>query len=106
MSTPDAWLPLAVERLRRRFDPERIVLFGSMARGTQTRRSDLDLFLVLNTDKPPLQRIGQVLEELVDSPWPLDVIVYTPEELERLSDRPFVRRILREGRLLYERRAA
>jgi predicted nucleotidyltransferase len=100
------WLDASVQRLRDRLDPERILLFGSRARGTETRRSDLDLLLVLRTEAPPLTRIGQVLELLADSPWPVEVIVYTPEELAARADTPFIRRILREGRVLHERRAA
>jgi len=100
------WLDEAVQRLRARLHPELILLFGSRARGTETRRSDLDLLLVLRTEAPPLTRIGQVLELLADSPWPVEVIVYTPEEFAARADTPFLRRILREGRVLYERRAA
>lgn len=105
-SARSPWLEMAVERLRHRLDPELILLFGSRARGTQTRRSDLDLLLVQRTEAPPLARIGQVLELLADSPWPVEAIVFTPEEFAARADTPFLRRILREGRVLHERRAA
>lgn len=106
MENASRWLDQAVGRLRRELDPELILLFGSRARGTQTRRSDLDLLVVMRTELPALARIERVLRLLADSPWPVEVIVYTPEELRRMSHTPFLRRVLREGKLLYERRAA
>lgn len=97
------WLDIAVPRLCQHLDPERIVLFGSWARGSATRRSDIDLFLVWDCNLAPLARIGQVLTLLVDAPAPLDVIVYTPGELARCADRPFIRQLLAEGKTLYKR---
>lgn len=102
----DQWLGRAVERLRGALDPELVILFGSRARGTATRRSDIDLLVVWETDESPLDRIGHLLGLLSDSPWPLEVLAYTPSELQRLRDRPFLRGVLREGEVLYERRAA
>ncbi|NEP20039.1 MAG: nucleotidyltransferase domain-containing protein [Leptolyngbya sp. SIO4C1] len=98
------WFTTAVQRLRERLDPEQIILFGSWARGTATRRSDIDLFILCETDQPPLARIGQVLALLKDSPYPVEAIVYTAEELEQRRNLPFMRRILQEGKILYERR--
>ena len=99
---PD-WLDTATARLVRTFDPDLILLFGSRARGTATRRSDLDLLIACDTTEPPLCRIGRVLSLLSDSPWPVEALVYTSQELAAIAHRPFVRRILSEGRLLYER---
>ena len=97
------WLDGATERLRAEFDPEKIILFGSWACGTATRRSDIDLFMIWQCDIRPLERIGKVLDLLLDSPRPVDAIVYTPEELLRCKHRPFIAQLLREGRVLYER---
>ncbi|RYU58357.1 nucleotidyltransferase domain-containing protein [Methylolobus aquaticus] len=102
----DRWLHEAVQRLRAALKPELILLFGSRARGTESRRSDVDLLVVWNTDAPPLERIGQVLGLLADSPWPVDVIAYTPADLQARRHSPFLRRALEEGKILYERRAA
>ena len=102
----ERWLAEAVGRLRTAFDPILIVQFGSHARGTATRRSDLDLLIVAETREPPLERIGRVLRLLADSPWPVDAIVFTPRELEAMRHTPFIRSILREGKVLHERRAA
>ena len=97
------WLDRAVERLVGRLDPEWVMLFGSYARGTQSRTSDLDLFVVWETELRPLERIGRVMEILSDSPRPLETVVYTPAEFERNRSIPFIRRILSEGRILYGR---
>jgi hypothetical protein len=53
-----------------------------------------------------LERIGQVLGLLADSPWPVDVIAYTPADLRARRHSPFLRRAFEEGKILYERRAA
>lgn len=101
MQRLEAWLPGALERLAG-LGVERVLLFGSWARGSASRRSDLDLLLVWPTTLPPLERIGQVLELLRDAPLPLEVIAYTPEELEARKDLPFLRGVLREAKVLYE----
>ena len=64
------------------------------------------LFILCETEQPPLERIGQVLKLLQDAPYPVEPIVYTAEELERRRDLPFMRRVLQEGKVLYERRKA
>lgn len=100
----DAWLSQAVERLVQELDPERIVLFGSFARGSAGRRSDLDLLIIWETNLSPLERIGRALTLLRDAPCPVDVLIYTPAELREQKDLPFLRGILREAKVLYERR--
>lgn len=92
-----------VERLKT-LGARRIILFGSLARGDTGKRSDLDLIVVLD-DAPPrfLDRLALVDEALKERDVPLDVLVYTSEELAELSrTRSFVRRAVREGRVLYE----
>jgi predicted nucleotidyltransferase len=96
----DRWLPLLVAHER----PEKIILFGSFCSGDLSEWSDLDLVIVKETQAPFLDRIRQVLE-LLKPQVGLDVLVYTPDEFERLSrDRAFVRQeILGKGRVVYER---
>lgn len=100
----NTWLDLASDRLQQSLELDQILLFGSWARGTASRRSDLDLSIVWDTDCPPLERIGHILALLSDAPLPIEVIVYTPRELEQRHHTPFIRRVLQEGRVLYERR--
>jgi predicted nucleotidyltransferase len=95
------WLTIAVARICQHIAPEHIILFGSWARGSATRRSDIDLFVVWDCALSPLDCMGQVLALLVDAPAPVEVIVYTPAELAQRSDRPFIRQLLAEGKTLY-----
>lgn len=96
------WLAQAVEKLETTLHPEKVILFGSWARGTATRRSDIDLFVVWNCDLSPLQRIDTVLRLLADAPYPVEAVVYTSDELAQRCDRPFIRQLLREGEILHE----
>lgn len=82
-SDVNAWPATAAARLADELDPECVVLFGCYARGTQSRTSDLDIFVVWETSLGPLDRIGRVMDMLYDSPRPVEAVVYTPEELER-----------------------
>jgi uncharacterized protein len=88
----------------RRHGVIRAVVFGSVARGEMSRRSDVDILVVQRTEKRFLDRYDPLLREVVGAVGRgVDLLIYTPEELESLSDRPFVARILREGKTLYER---
>ena len=90
-----------VERLKA-LGATRVILFGSVARGEVGKRSDLDLIVVLDAPGRFLDRLALVDEALRERDVPLDVLVYTPEEFAELSrTRPFLRRALREGRVLH-----
>jgi predicted nucleotidyltransferase len=59
---------------------ERAVVFGAFARGRADGYSDLDLVVVLETERPFLER-WKLLRDLLDSlPLPVDLLVYTPDE--------------------------
>ncbi len=103
IQTIQPWLDLAIERLRAEFDSEKIILFGSWACEQVTRRSDIDLFVVWQCDFGPIDRIGKVLNALPDSPYAVDAIVYTLDELLRCQHRPLIAQPLREGQVLHER---
>lgn len=93
--------------LRERYSPDKIILFGSGGRGDFGEDSDIDLLIIKETSKRPLDRMREVYE-LVYSPdhyLALDPLVYTPKELtQRLALGDFfVHEIMEEGRVLYER---
>ncbi len=94
-----------VRRIVERFDPERIILFGSHARGTARPGSDVDLLVVKQVDGSRRQLATEIDLSLWGLPVPADVIVVTPEEYER--DREQIGTIVHaahaEGRVLYER---
>ncbi len=84
-------------------DPERIVVFGSAARGSGDEHSDVDLIVVYQTSKRFLDR----LEELYlrwDLPIAVDILAYTPEEYaEMLGTSAFVQDVVAEGEVIYVR---
>jgi predicted nucleotidyltransferase len=83
------------------------VLFGSWARGTQTRHSDIDLLIVTDTQKRWLGRDQDFAEIYGLFPGQgVDLLIYTPEELKGIAHRPFIQTILREGKVVYESREA
>ena len=100
---------LSVDEIRGRLRPcfdrlgiEKAILFGSFARGTQTRHSDIDLLVVMKTAKRYFDRyddLTPVYEELAG--YEIELLVHTPEELERNRERPFMQKILSEGVLIY-----
>jgi predicted nucleotidyltransferase len=93
-----------VRRIVEGFDPERIILFGSWARGDAGPDSDVDLLVVMETESKHEAAV-QILVTLDVMGIPKDVIVVTPEEFERRKE--IVGSIAypahHEGRLLYER---
>ena len=85
------------------YQPQRIILFGSAARGDADRYSDLDFVLIKETTQPFLQRLREAAV-LVKAPGAIDLFVYTPEEWQRMQEQenPFAERVLAEGRVIYE----
>ena len=73
------------EILIREYHPDKLIVFGSAAQGEIHAWSDLDLVVIKQTDKPLLERIEEVFR-LVRPKVGLDVLVYTPEEMESLVD--------------------
>ena len=93
-----------VDRIVERFDPEKIILFGSYAHDEATEQSDVDLLIVAETDLPLRERFPVVRRLLADYPTSFDVIWKTPEEYYRW--RNVVNHIVyfaeRYGKVLYE----
>lgn len=84
-------------------DVEQVILFGSLARGDVRSTSDIDIIVVRQTDKRFLDRLDEVYT-LVQPETALDVLVYTPQEFASMRENSsFVRRAVREGRVLYAR---
>jgi len=96
-----------VRRIVARFDPEKIILFGSHARGLAGPDSDADLLVVMHVEGSRRKRATEIDLALMGVNLPADVIVVTPEELERNRDRKgtLIQPALVEGEVLYERRA-
>ena len=87
-------------------DPDRVVLFGSAARGDATPNSDIDLLVIEDSPLPRHRRSIPLYAALADLPLDVDaeVVVYTPAEVEEWQNAgaAFVTTALREGTVLYE----
>lgn len=92
-----------VKQIAETYRPQKIILFGSYACGTQTNDSDIDLLIVKDTQEDFLTRIRNVRKNLL-CPLPLDILVYTTDEINKLKDRWFINNIINEGVVVYERR--
>lgn len=95
-----------VERLKREYRPNKIVLFGSYAYGHPDRDSDIDLLIIKDTSERPIDRRAAA-SQIVSDPQrltPLEVIVLTPDEVRQrleVGDQ-FLREILDKGEVLHE----
>jgi len=92
-----------VERIVSDFDPQMIVIFGSVANRTANDDSDLDLFVVMDTELSYYKRAPVILRRLLDVPISMDILVVTPEEYEANKDNEvsFMSEILRTGEVAY-----
>lgn len=90
----------------REFQPEKIILFGSWAWGTPGPDSDVDLFIVKESNERRIERERALRKKLYGRRFPpMDLLVYTPSEVQRRIsfEDPFVTQILTRGRVLYGR---
>jgi len=100
-------IPEIVEKLKREYNPLKIILFGSYAYGNPTKDSDIDLFILKNTHERRVDRFVSVKRIIYDPrrKIPVSPLVYTPDELEerlRIGD-DFIKEIIQKGVVLYER---
>jgi len=93
-----------VKPVLRKYGIKKAILFGSFATGRQTPKSDVDLVLIQDTDKRYFDRFEGILRDLYEAirGRDIEVFIYTPEELDRISHRKFIQRVLREGQVIYE----
>jgi predicted nucleotidyltransferase len=104
----DALLADITRRIVERFQPYKVVLFGSYAYGEPHIYSDVDLLVVMDSDEPMAKRIMRVAEVAKVKFLPMDIIVRTPAEMEeRLAMGDFfIIEILEKGKVLYQREPA
>lgn len=88
----------------KRHNIQKAILFGSLARGDASPRSDVDLILVQNTKHRFLERYDGILMEISKLVPDRDVelLIYTPDELKKIASRRFIRQAFREGSVIYE----
>ena len=95
-----------VERIATKFDPDKIILFGSYAAGNATTDSDLDLLIIKDTDLPRHKRSFDIQKSLIGLKIPLDILVYTNREFESEKNESFsfINAAIKTSKLLYERK--
>jgi predicted nucleotidyltransferase len=98
-------LPPAIQKIVDELKPEKIILFGSYAYGKPTPHSDVDLLVVLKTNLTLKERSWKVSRLLLPRPFPVDILVKTPKEIEKAlkSGDFFMQEIFTRGKVLYER---
>jgi len=95
----------AIQKIVRELTPQKIVLFGSYAYGKPNPHSDVDLLVIMETEQPHKERSWAVSRLLLPRPFPVDILVKTPEEVEVALESGdfFLKEILTRGVVLYER---
>ena len=103
--TTETVIETMVERIVARFQPARILLFGSRARGTANRWSDVDLLVVMEEGTDKRRAAVEMSRVLSDLPVSKDIIVTTPEEIARRGHLVgnVLRAALRDGKVVYDR---
>ena len=93
-----------VDTIASKFRPRKIIVFGSCAKGAQGPDSDLDILVVADSEQPHYRRATPIRLALCPSPCPMDILVYTPEEIERYNGvtNHIVTEALRHGVVMYE----
>ncbi|MGQ9628088.1 MAG: nucleotidyltransferase domain-containing protein [Anaerolineae bacterium] len=93
--------------LLRAMPVEKVILFGSLARGEVGMNSDLDLVVIMPSEKRFLSRAVE-LAQILEPELGLDLLVYTPEEFRGMQEdgNLFIRQVLKEGKVLYEAESA
>lgn len=92
-----------VKQIRKKFDPQKIILFGSYAKGNPRPESDVDLLVVMPLSMGPAEQAVEILNN-IDFHFGLDLIVKSPEDLQermQLGDF-FLRDAVENGVILYE----
>jgi len=104
MVIPD-YIPIMTERIRKEFDPIRIILFGSTAQGETDFDSDIDLLVVLPFVENKRRASVAIRRTLTDLPVSKDIFVTTPEEIRKRGKLvgDILRTALSEGTVVYER---
>jgi uncharacterized protein len=103
---PPEAIDYVIRQIAEKFQPLKIILFGSYAYGNPRPESDVDLLVVMETQLKEIQQEILICQQ-VDCHFGLDVIVKTPEDLKRriaLGD-PFLQEIAQRGKVRYERNA-
>jgi len=95
----------AIQKIVAELRPEKVILFGSYAYGTPSPHSDVDLLVIMKTRASLKERSWAVSRLLLPRPFPVDILVKTPREIEKSLEAGdfFLQEILTRGKVLYDR---
>jgi uncharacterized protein len=95
----------AIQKIVQELNPEKIILFGSYAYGKPNQHSDVDLLVIMQTTSSGKDRSWAVSRLLLPRPFPVDLLVKTPEEVDESLEAGdfFLKEIMTRGKVLYER---
>jgi len=100
----DSKIKRVVECIKR-YDPEKIIIFGSYVRGEADEYSDLDFVVIKKTKRRFIKRLIEVARLIDNDLGKVDIFVYTPQEFKRMieEENPFIEQVIKEGRVIYEK---
>lgn len=92
-----------IERIVACTRPDKVIIFGSYAKGCATIRSDLDILVIKETELPMSLRADDLKPMLSGILIPVDIHIYTPEEIEvyAAEEFSFVDSILKSGKTVF-----
>lgn len=92
-----------VDKIKQGCHPEKIILFGSYSQGSPNGDSDIDLLVVKDSNCRRDERDREIRKLLEDIKFPLDIFVYTPEEVKRFCNLKgsFIKEVFSKGEVLY-----
>ncbi|MBU0765282.1 MAG: nucleotidyltransferase domain-containing protein [Bacteroidetes bacterium] len=96
-----------VDKIVREFQPTKIILFGSYARGDQNSHSDLDIFIIKDSEEDSLEMGRKVDALLRGRLFSIDILVRKPREVEwnfRAKNPFYLHHIFKYGKVLYEKK--
>lgn len=90
------------QQIAEKFQPERIILFGSYAHGNPSEDSDVDLLVILPFEEMPVQKAISIRQQ-IKAPFPLDLMARTPQQIQNRLEMGdlFIQDIISKGRVLY-----
>jgi uncharacterized protein len=96
-----------IQRITSQLPVEKMILFGSYSnqKSLPTPDSDIDLLVIMETTQPPVERVLTISRLIRPRPFPMDILVRTPQEIAALleSGDLFFQEIMTQGKVIYER---
>ncbi len=86
-----------------KYQPQKVILFGSYANGAADKDSDVDLLIIKKTGLPRFKRAREIHKLFNPYPFAMDILVYSPEEVKKWQDHKnsFIHKVLEDGKVLY-----